>query len=88
MVLYSMMLDLRRISTDKLRTAWEEDFNLLLCMSLLNSKRYKGLIFQKQNDVSSSSSSSFRVFEAGWLYDSFPFLYTVLCVFIEHCEIL
>ena len=30
----------------------------------------------------------FRVFEAGWLYDSFPFLYTVLCVFIEHCEIL
>ena len=35
-----------------------------------------------------SHSSSFRVFEAGWLYDSFPFLYTVLCVFIEHCEIL
>lgn len=33
-------------------------------------------------------SSSFRVFEAGWLYDSFPFLYTVLCVFIEHCKIL
>ena len=24
-------------------------------------------------------TSYFRVFEAGWLYDSFPFLYTVLC---------
>lgn len=45
-----MMLDLRHISTDKLRTAWEEDFNLLLFMSLLKSKWYKGLI--KQNDVS------------------------------------
>lgn len=44
-----MMLDLRHISTDKLRTAWEEDFNLLLFMSLLKSKWYKGLI--KQNDL-------------------------------------
>ena len=32
-------------------------------------------------------SSSLRVFEGGWLYDSFPFVYTVLCVFIEHCEV-
>ena len=34
-----------------------------------------------------SCSSSFRFSEAWWLYDSFPFLYTVLWVFIEHCKV-
>lgn len=33
-------------------------------------------------------SSSFSVFEAGLLNDSFPFLVAVLCIFIKHCKVL
>ena len=32
-------------------------------------------------------TSSFRFTEAWWLYGSFPFLYTVLCIFVEYCKV-